>query len=447
MFRGREKRSRELLIEDLLRGEVYMFYDYVKVYVKGGDGGDGLVAFRREKFVPMGGPAGGDGGDGGSIIFVGDAGSNTLEAFKYKQHFKGERGQNGMNKGMYGKKGQDTLVKVPIGTIVRDDETKEILADITEIGQRLVVARGGRGGRGNIHFQSAKHRAPEIAEKGEPGEERWLRLELKLIADVGLVGMPNAGKSTIISKVSGSRPKIADYPFTTLVPNLGVVNLEPGVSFVMADVPGLIEGAAEGSGLGHRFLRHVERTRLLLHVVDMSGLTEHEPWEDYTIIEKELKKYRRDLADRPRMIVANKMDMPDAREKLEEFRRHVGEDREIFEISALTGEGLRELMYTTYHRLQTAPAPAGVIDVDDRKITKVEPKAEFTVKRDEDGVWTVTGEKVEKLVIRTDWSREESLKRLSHILNKMGVDEALRRAGVRDGDTVRIADREFDFSD
>lgn len=423
-----------------------MFYDYVKIYVKGGDGGDGMVAFRREKFVPMGGPAGGDGGCGGSIIFVGDAGSNTLETFKYKQHFKAERGQNGMNKSKYGKNGQDTYLKVPIGTIVRDDETKEILADITEVGQELVVAKGGRGGRGNIHFQSAKHRAPEIAEKGEPGEERWLRLELKLIADVGLVGMPNAGKSTIISKVSGSKPKIADYPFTTLIPNLGVVNLEPGMSFVMADVPGLIEGASEGLGLGHRFLRHVERTRLILHVVDMSGLTEKEPWEDYQIIKDELLKYRADLAERPTLIVANKMDMPDAPAKLAEFKKKIGGDLEIFEISALTGMGLKKLMYTVYDRLQDAPEPFGVVDDSEMKVTRVEPKSEFEVGRDIDGAWLVTGEKVEKLVIMTDWSREESLKRLSHILTKIGVDEALRNAGAKDGETVRIADKEFDFS-
>lgn len=424
-----------------------MFYDYVKIYVKGGDGGDGMVAFRREKFVPMGGPAGGDGGRGGSIIFVGDASSNTLEAFKYKQHFKGERGQNGMSKSMYGKNGQDIIIKVPIGTIVRDDQTKEILADITEVGQELIVAKGGRGGRGNIHFQSAKNRAPEIAEKGEPGQERWLRLELKLIADVGLVGMPNAGKSTIISKVSGSKPKIADYPFTTLVPNLGVVNLEPGMSFVMADVPGLIEGASEGLGLGHRFLRHVERTRLILHVVDMSGLTEKEPWEDYKTINDELQKYRADLAARPKIIVANKMDMPDAQEKLQEFKKHIGEDLEIFQISALTGLGLRELMYAAYERLQNAPEPLGVVDKSEIKLTKVEPKADFIIQKDEDGAWLITGEKIEKVVIMTDWSREESLKRLSHILNKMGVDDALRKAGARDGETVRIANKEFDFSD
>lgn len=424
-----------------------MFYDYVKINVKAGAGGDGLVSFRREKFVPFGGPAGGDGGNGGDIIFVGDASSNTLEAFKYKQHFKGERGENGMNKSRYGKNGKHTYVRVPIGTIIRDDETKEILADVTEIGQEVIVAHGGRGGRGNIHFQSAKNRAPEIAEKGEPGEERWLRLELKLIADVGLVGMPNAGKSTIISMVSGSKPKIADYPFTTLVPNLGVVNLEPGVSFVMADVPGLIEGASEGLGLGHRFLRHVERTRLILHVVDMSGFTENEPWEDYITIENELLKYRADLAERPRIIVANKMDMPDAPKKLTEFKKHIGEDIEIWEVSALTGDGLRPLMYRAFDVLQDAPEPLGVVDVSEMKIVKVEPKADFEVTTDDDGAWLVVGEKVEKLVIRTDWSREDSLKRLAHILNKMGVDDALRRAGAIDGDTVRIADKEFDFSD
>ncbi len=247
-----------------------MFYDYVKIYVKGGDGGNGIVTFRREKYVPLGGPSGGDGGKGADIVFVADESLTTLVDFKYRQHYKAQRGENGMRKNMHGKNGEPLIVKVPVGTLVRDAETGELLADIVEKNQRVVVAKGGRGGRGNARFQSARNRAPEIAENGEPGEERWLRLELKLLADAALVGLPNAGKSTIISRVSGSRPKIADYPFTTLHPNLGVVNLEPGVSFVLADIPGLIEGAADGVGLGHRFLRHVERSRLLLQVVDMS---------------------------------------------------------------------------------------------------------------------------------------------------------------------------------
>ena len=428
-----------------------MFYDYVKIYVKGGDGGNGLVAFRREKYVPYGGPAGGDGGKGGDVIFIADDTDNTLESFKYRQHYKAERGANGMNKNKFGKNGQDLLVKVPVGTIIRDDETKEILADITEKGQRVIVAKGGRGGRGNSRFQTANNRAPEIAENGEPGQERWLRLELKLLADVGLVGMPNAGKSTIISQVSGSKPKIADYPFTTIVPNLGVVTLEPGVSFVLADVPGLIEGAHTGLGLGHRFLRHVERTRLILHVVDMSGMSERKPWEDFATINQELRLYREDLARRPQIIVANKMDMPEAPENLATFKQKIGldatgEEYQIFEVSALTGQGLRKLMYAAYDRLQTIPVPKGVSD-EEQKLTKVEDKPEFEVLAEEPGVWRVTGEKVEKLIIMTNWEREASLKRLQHILTKIGVDEALRKAGAQDGDLVQIANREFDFAD
>lgn len=428
-----------------------MFYDYVKIYVKAGDGGNGIVTFRREKYVAMGGPSGGDGGDGADVVFVADEGLSTLVDFKYRQHYKAERGENGMRKNMHGKNGEDLIVKVPVGTIVRDDTTGEVLADIVEKDQRVVVAKGGRGGRGNARFSSAKNRAPEIAENGEPGQERWLRLELKLLADAALVGLPNAGKSTLISRVSGSRPKIADYPFTTLVPNLGVVNLEPGMSFVLADIPGLIEGAAEGVGLGHRFLRHVERSRILLHLVDMSGLSEHEPWEDFATIDKELELYRADLAERRRIIVANKMEMPEAKEKLAEFKKHIGKDRngedyQIFEISALTGEGLHELMYKVYEILQDTPLPEPAKQ-NEAKHTVVTAEPEFTIEKAEEGVWRVTGEKVEKLVIMTNWNHDDSLRRLQNILTKIGLDAALLKAGARDGDLVQIADKEFDYAE
>ncbi len=387
-----------------------MFYDYVKIFVKAGDGGNGIVTFRREKYVPLGGPSGGDGG-----------------------------------------KGEDMVVKVPVGTIVRDADTGELLADIVEKEQRVVVAHGGRGGRGNARFMSARNRAPEIAENGEPGEERWLRLELKLLADAALVGLPNAGKSTLLSRVTASRPKIADYPFTTLSPNLGVVDLEPGASFVLADIPGLIEGAAEGVGLGHRFLRHVERSRLLLHLVDMSGLSGQEPWEEFTVIDKELELYRADLAARRRVIVANKMDMPEASAKLAEFQNRIGPDRngepyQIFEISALTGAGLKELMYKVYALLQETPPP-NIAPADDSKLTVVTAAPEFTLGRDPDGAWRVTGEKVEKLVIMTNWEHDDSLRRLQNILTKIGLDAALLRAGAKDGDLVRIADKEFDYAE
>ncbi len=428
-----------------------MFYDYVKIYVKAGDGGNGIVTFRREKYVPLGGPSGGDGGDGADIVFVADESLTTLVDFKYRQHYKAERGENGMRKNMHGKNGADLIVKVPVGTIVRDADTGEMLADIVEKDQRVVVAKGGRGGRGNARFMSAKNRAPEIAENGEPGEERWLRLELKLLADAALVGLPNAGKSTLISRVTASRPKIADYPFTTLVPNLGVVNLEPGMSFVLADIPGLIEGAADGVGLGHRFLRHVERSRLLLHLVDMSGLSEQEPWEEFAVIDKELELYRADLAARRRIIVANKMDMPQAQAKLAEFRQHIdkdrnGEDYQIFEISALTGAGLHELMYKVYDILQDTPLPEPA-KADEGRLTVVTAQPEFELARDPDGAWRVTGEKVEKLVIMTNWQHDDSLRRLQNILTKIGLDAALRAAGAQDGDLVRIADKEFDYAE
>ena len=428
-----------------------MFYDYVKIYVKAGDGGNGIVTFRREKYVPMGGPSGGDGGDGADVVFVADESLTTLVDFKYRQHYKAERGENGVRKNMHGKNGDDLIVKVPVGTIIRDADTGEMLADIIEKDQRVVVARGGRGGRGNARFMSAKNRAPEIAENGEPGEERWLRLELKLLADAALVGLPNAGKSTLISRVTASRPKIADYPFTTLTPNLGVVNLEPGMSFVLADIPGLIEGASDGVGLGHRFLRHVERSRLLLHLVDMSGLAERKPWEEFAIIDKELELYRADLAARQRIIVANKMDMPDAAENLAEFKQRIGKDRngdnyQIFEISALTGAGLKELMYKVYEILQDTPLPEPAKE-DEGRVTVVTTKPEFEINRDPDGVWRVTGEKVEKLVIMTNWEHDDSLRRLQNILTKIGLDAALRTAGAQDGDLVRIADKEFDYAE
>ena len=428
-----------------------MFYDYVKIFVKAGDGGNGIVTFRREKYVPMGGPSGGDGGDGADVVFVADEGLTTLVDFKYRQHYKAERGENGMRKNMHGKNGRDLIVKVPVGTIVRDDATGEVLADIVEKNQRVVVAKGGRGGRGNARFQSAKNRAPEIAENGEPGEERWLRLELKLLADAALVGLPNAGKSTLISRVSGSKPKIADYPFTTLHPNLGVVELEPGMSFVLADIPGLIEGAAEGVGLGHRFLRHVERSRLLLHLVDMSGLGEQEPWEDFYTIDKELELYREDLAQRKRIIVANKMEMPGAEEKLTEFKQHIGKDRNgedyrIFPISALTGKGLNELMYNVYEILQNTPLSEPAARSEARH-TVVTAAPEFAIEREEDGLWRVTGDKVEKLVIMTNWEHDDSLRRLQNILTKIGLDDALRQAGAKDGDLIRIADKEFDYAE
>lgn len=424
-----------------------MFYDYVKIFVKGGDGGNGSVAFRREKYVEYGGPSGGDGGHGAHVIFVGDDSVNTLLSFKYKQHYKADKGGHGAGKNMHGKKATTMYVKVPIGTIIKDDETGEILADVTEKGQEVIVARGGRGGRGNVRFASAKNRIPEVAEKGEPGIERWLRLELKIIADVGLLGMPSAGKSTIISKVSGSRPKIADYPFTTLVPNIGVVRLEPGCEFILADVPGLIEGAAEGSGLGHRFLRHIERTRFLIHVLDMSEQYERSPLQDFLTINNELSLYREDLAERIQIIAANKMDSEGAEERLEELKEALGDAYEIYPISAINSEGLNELMWRAYNLLQEIPKPIMVVE-DDFKLTTVEEDdEEIILSRDMTGGWVVNGIKVEKIVKMTDWNNEAALMRLQNILIKIGVDDALRKAGARNGDLVTIAGKEFEFAE
>ncbi|HBQ76457.1 MAG TPA: GTPase ObgE, partial [Exiguobacterium sp.] len=319
-----------------------MFVDQVNIYVKAGDGGRGQVAFRREKYVPDGGPAGGDGGHGAHVVLEVDEGLRTLMDFRYKRHFKAVQGENGMSKGMHGRKAEHLIVKVPPGTVVYDDDTNAVIADLVHHGQQAIVAKGGRGGRGNTRFATPANPAPEHAENGEPGEEKYLKLELKMLADVGLVGFPSVGKSTMLSVVSAARPKIGAYHFTTITPNIGVVETEDSRSFVMADLPGLIEGASEGVGLGHQFLRHVERTKVIVHVIDMSGMEGRDPIEDYNIINKELADYNLRLTERPQVVVANKMDMPDAAEHLEAFKEAFPE-LEVFEISAATRQGLRDL--------------------------------------------------------------------------------------------------------
>lgn len=321
-----------------------MFIDTAKIFVKGGDGGNGIVAFRREKYVPFGGPSGGDGGDGGSVYLEADEHLATLIDFKYKTHFVAQRGAHGQGDNKSGKKGEDLVVRVPPGTVVKDAETGEVLFELLKHGDRVNVAPGGKGGRGNQWFATPTNQAPRYAEEGKPGVERWIKLELKVFADVGLVGFPNVGKSTLLSRVSAARPKIADYPFTTLQPNLGVVNLGEGRSFVLVDIPGLIEGAHSGKGLGHEFLRHVERTRVLVHVIDVSGYEGRDPVEDYHTILKELELYSPELARRPMIVAANKMDVPSSKENLERLVRAVGERVEIYPISAVTGEGVKELM-------------------------------------------------------------------------------------------------------
>ena len=424
-----------------------MFYDYAKIYVKGGDGGNGIVAFRREKYVPKGGPAGGDGGNGGSVIIQAEEGLRTLIDFRYKSHYKADRGEHGQGKAMYGKAGEDMTLLVPVGTIIRDSATKRVIADLVRPKQSVVVAQGGKGGRGNIHFVNSVHRAPAIAENGDRGEEFWLELELKVLADVGLVGFPNVGKSTLISHVSAAKPKIADYHFTTLQPNLGLVRVAAGESFVMADIPGLIEGAAEGAGLGHRFLRHTERTGVLVHVLDISGSEGRDPLEDFVIVNKELEKYGKNLIDRPMVIAANKMDIPGAEPNLARLRETYPE-YEVFPVSAVTGEGLQSLIFRLKDLVKETELEAkdAYYEEEELMIVKVEEAPRFEIERDEE-VFVVTGPEIEKHYNRTQLDSEDAMKRFLSILESMGVVKELRKLGAKDGDVVRIGEMEFDFFD
>lgn len=429
-----------------------MFVDQVKIYVKAGNGGDGMVAFRREKFVPNGGPAGGDGGKGADVVFVVDEGLRTLVDFRFKRIFKTEHGEHGMSKSMHGRGAEDLVVKVPQGTIVKDIDTGEIIADLVAHGQRAVIAKAGRGGRGNKRFATPANPAPELSENGEPGQERNVQLELKVLADVGLVGFPSVGKSTLLSVVSAARPKIAAYHFTTIVPNLGMVDAGDGRSFVMADLPGLIEGASQGVGLGHQFLRHIERTRVIVHVIDMSGSEGRVPYEDYMAINNELEQYNLRLMERPQIIVANKMDMPDAEENLNEFKTKIAEDIPVFPISAVTKTGLRELLLAIADKLETTPEfPLNEIleqeDEDTVLYKYVAEEPDFEISREPDGTFVLSGAKIERLFTMTNFERDASISRFARQLRAMGVDEALRKRGAKDGDIVRLLDYEFEFMD
>jgi GTP-binding protein len=429
-----------------------MFVDKAKIYVKGGDGGDGIVAFRREKYVPEGGPAGGDGGRGGNVVFRVDEGLRTLMDFRYQRHFKAPRGEKGRNKGQNGANAEDLTVRVPPGTVVIDDDTGEVLADLTRHGQEVIVARGGRGGRGNIRFATPNNPAPELCERGEEGEERWLTLELKVMADVGLVGFPSVGKSTLLSVVSAAKPKIGAYHFTTITPNLGVVDTGDGRSFVLADLPGLIEGAHEGVGLGHEFLRHVERTRVILHVVDMSASEGRDPYEDWVAINEEMRLYNPKLSERPQIVVANKMDMPGADAHLQQFRQKLigaGHELEIFPISGITKQGVRELMLRTADLLETLPAALPVeevTEVQERKIYRLEPqeKREFTIRREND-TFVIESPGIEKMIKRMNMNSYDAVMRFARTMRRMGIDQALRERGAEDGHIVRIGDFEFEF--
>lgn len=422
-----------------------MFTDYAKVIIKAGDGGNGAITFRREKYVAAGGPDGGDGGNGGSIYFVVDQDLNTLIDFRYKKKFKAENGQNGSGNHCYGKSGQDLYVKVPRGTVVKDVKTGKVLADLSEEKQKELILQGGRGGKGNSHFATSTRQAPRFAQDGEKGIELEVILELKLLADVGLIGFPNVGKSTFLSIVTSATPKIADYHFTTIIPNLGVAKTEYGDSFVIADIPGIIEGASEGIGLGLQFLRHIERTRLLLHFIDVSGQEGRNPVEDFYVIKEELKKYNEKLSKRKQIIIANKIDVMQDDTLYKELEKVAKKEKmEIFKISAASKQGINELMKYVAEELKKLPKE-DLIDIDDRIV--------YTLKEDENQFevevkghdFIVTGPAIERLMRRVNIQDRESMHYLQKSLYSLGVEERLRELGIKEGDTVKILDWEFEW--
>lgn len=423
------------------------FIDKTKISVKAGDGGHGKSAFRREKFVPKGGPAGGDGGRGGDIVFRVDPNLNTLLDFRYHRKFKAQNGENGDIKNQYGKNAPACIVKVPPGTTVREEETGKLLADLTEVGQEAVIAKGGRGGRGNAKFANAANRAPTFAEFGEPGESKNLVLELKLLADVGLVGYPSVGKSSLVAACSAARPEIADYHFTTITPVLGVVKTDYEKSFVMADIPGLIEGAADGVGLGHDFLRHVERTKLILHIVDASGIEGRDPVDDFYKINKELKKYSERIARRTQILVANKIDLPEAEANLPRLEALAKkEGLKFFAISAAAHTGLRELIAyvgTWLDGYVEEPEASEEDVVYDEDAARDAERVEIA--RNDAGDFIVSGQALEKLVAMTNFNNDEAVRRFQYIWRLKGIDEKLRARGIREGQTVHIGEMEFEW--
>lgn len=425
-----------------------MFVDDVSLVVKAGNGGNGAVSFRHEKYVAKGGPYGGDGGKGGSIIFVGDEGLTTLIDFKYKRRIVAKNGENGMTKNMFGHDAEDIFIKVPVGSVVFDKINNIVIADITKHNQQVVICKGGKGGRGNSSFATSKIPAPQFAENGEPGEEKEIRIELRVLADVGLVGFPSVGKSTLISVTSAAKPKIADYHFTTLVPNLGVVRVKDGRSFVMADLPGLIEGASNGAGLGFQFLKHIQRTRVIVHIVDMSGIEGRNPIDDYKKINKELENYDKKLMLRPQVVVANKMDLEGSKENLINFKQEFPNIK-IIPISAYVRSNLDELLYTIADILDNVSInefedPIKEEVVEYKFIKKEEP---FTIEITEEGLYNIIGPSVKKIFDSTDFNREESVKMFAKRIRDLGVDNKLRELGIKDGDTVLIFGYEFEFFD
>lgn len=417
-----------------------LFYDEARIYVRGGDGGSGCVSFRREKYVPYGGPNGGNGGAGGDVYLVATAHVTTLIDFKKRSHFRAERGAHGGSKDKQGARGANLEIPVPVGTVVRDAEGN-VLADLAEVGQRVLVARGGRGGRGNAAFATPTNQAPRIAENGEPGEERWISLELRLLADVGIVGMPNAGKSTLLAAVSAARPKIADYPFTTLVPNLGVAEVDQR-AMVLADIPGLIEGAHAGAGLGTAFLRHIQRTRVIIHL--LNGLSE-DPLADWRQVNQELELYDPTLAAKPQIVAVNKMDLPEVRERWPQLRLAIeAAGAEAMAISAATGEGTRDLLRRVAMLLETAPAPAPITAPPVLRPHE-RPEQAVRVRREPDGAFRLEGEQIERAAAMTPWGNEEAVDRFQRILRATGAQAALEEAGVESGDTVRIGKIELEW--
>jgi GTP-binding protein len=419
-----------------------LFFDEVKVHVEAGAGGDGCVSFRREKFVPLGGPSGGNGGPGGNVYLEADRHLNTLISFRGHRHFKAERGGHGQGKNKQGQKGKDISLRVPAGTLVRDAETDELLADLKTPGDKVTVAAGGRGGLGNAAFATSTNQAPRIAERGEQGKSRWLILELKLLADVGIVGCPNAGKSTLLAAVSAARPKIADYPFTTLVPNLGMVSIEDR-DFVMVDIPGLIEGAHAGAGLGHDFLRHIERTRVLVHLLDGASA---DPLGDLDRINEELSLFNPRLAGKPQLVVLNKMDLPQAQELWPSVEEEMGKRGvPTCNISAAAGPGVRPMLFRVLQLLDSLPEEPEAAPEETAVFRLPEEEEDFTISV-EDGVFRIQGKRVERLVARTNWQYDESVRWLHRGLERLGVTEAMEEAGVQEGDTVFIGDAELEWS-
>ena len=424
-----------------------MFVDEVEIRVEAGDGGDGCTAFRREKYIEMGGPYGGNGGHGADIIFKVDEGLHTLLDLRYQKTIKGLKGENGRGKNQHGKGAQPLVVKVPQGTVVTDLDTGFIIADLSRKDQEEVIARGGRGGRGNSAFKTQTNTCPDYSENGEEGENKNLKVEVKMLADVGLVGLPSVGKSTIISCVSRSKPKIAAYHFTTLNPNLGVCKASDGRSFVMADLPGLIEGASQGEGLGDKFLRHIERTKVIAHVIDMSGSEMRDPYEDYILINKELEAFNKKLIEKPMIIIANKMDLPEAKDNLEDFKKKV--DCEIYEVSGATNTGLQIVVDRLADLIDSIPDNPlyDESQIESHVLYKFKKEEPFTITKDQDGTFVISGEEVERIFKMTKFSSDDAAYRFAKKLRKMGIDNKLLEMGAEEGDMVRILNFYFEFKD